>query len=291
MNIGFIGFGEAAYCICTGLKQEGITGIAVYDIMMGNSIVGPRITAQVEQIGAKLCTCSCEVAQQSDVLFSAVPCTQSVLVAKEICHAIKPGTLYADLTASAPWEKEEIWELVCNRDVLFVDAAMLGSVPLDLHKVPIIASGNGASAFFKAMNPYGMQIEIVGEKAGEASAIKLVRSIYMKGMSAIMFEMMRAAEAYGVAEKVISSISKSMDHIPFEAHLNRLITGMAIHAKRRSVELNNSVNMQEKLSLDHIMSSAAQYTHDLIEQKGLPQKYNGIRPKNWQQVINDFNMC
>lgn len=119
------------------------------------------------------------------------------------------GKIYADVSASTPAVKEKIWEAVRDTGVKFVDAAMLGSLPKDKHQVPITASGNGADTLKEMMTPYGMKITTAGEKAGAASAIKLVRSIYMKGIASLMIEMLQAADAYDVSEEVVSSIAKS----------------------------------------------------------------------------------
>ena len=134
---------------------------------------------------------------------------------------------------------------------------MLGSLPKDKHKVPITASGNGAKVFQELMTPYGMKITLAGDKAGAASAIKLVRSIYMKGIAALMIEMLEAANAYGVEDEVIASISKSMDNIPFTSHLDRLVKGTAIHCKRRAAELKGSIAMLEECGRTAEMTTAA----------------------------------
>lgn len=118
---------------------------------------------------------------------------------------------------------------------------MLGSLPKDKHQVPITASGNGAEKFRELMTPWGMRITLAGEKAGSASAIKLVRSIYMKGIASLMIEMLQAADAYGVADEVVASVSKSMDGISFTSHLDRLVTGSALHCTRRAAELKGSI--------------------------------------------------
>lgn len=47
--------------------------------------------------------------------------------------------LYVDVSASTPAVKEKIWAAVKDTGVLFVDAAMLGSLPKDKHQVPITA--------------------------------------------------------------------------------------------------------------------------------------------------------
>src|SRR5699024_7797560 len=142
-------------------------------------------------------------------------------------------------------------------NILFVDAAMMGPLPKNKHKVPITASGNGAEQFKELMTPYNMKIKTVGNKAGDASAKKLIRSIFMKGISALMIEMLQAGNAYGVSDDVISTISKTMDNTPFTSHLDRLVIGSAIHYERRADELKGSVEMLEDVNLDSSITEAS----------------------------------
>ena len=203
MKIGFIGFGEAAYNISLGLKGEGVTGIIAYDKMAGDPVMGPMVAGRAAEAGAALLDTAKEVAEQADVIFGAVPSSFALDVCDEIKDVLCEGKIYADVSASTPAVKEKIWEAVRDTGVKFVDAAMLGSLPKDKHQVPITASGNGADTLKEMMTPYGMKITTAGEKAGAASAIKLVRSIYMKGIASLMIEMLQAADAYDVSEEVV----------------------------------------------------------------------------------------
>ena len=45
MKIGFIGYGEAAFNISLGLKNEGITGIRANDAMMNHEVMGKQVYA------------------------------------------------------------------------------------------------------------------------------------------------------------------------------------------------------------------------------------------------------
>ena len=285
MKIGFIGFGEAAFCICSGLHQEGVEGITAYDTLATHETMGPAVRQRAEQAGVVLCESVATVAEQADMLFAAVPSSYTLDVCKTVLPYLHPGQIYADVSASTPKTKKEIWALIEKTGVLFTDAAMLGSLPQDKHRVPITASGNGATAFYKAMTPYGMRITCVEGGAGAASAIKLVRSIYMKGMAALMVEMLSAADVYGVTDAVVNSISKSMDGISFTDHLKRLVTGTAIHAKRRAAELKGSIQMLDECGIDDAMTVASKHKHELMEEYHLNEKYLMSKPSGYDEII------
>jgi len=286
MKIGFIGFGEAAYCISIGLKGEGIHDIIAYDVMITHPEVGKVIESRAAEAGVTLMHSNIEVVEQAELLFVAEPSSYALDVCDEIYDHLKAGQIYADVSASTPSVKEKVWDRLRDKDVLFVDAAMLGSLPLDKHKVPIMASGNGAAALCDIMTPYGMKISCASEKAGDASAIKLIRSIFMKGLAGLMLEMLQASEHYQVSDQVVKSVGNSLDGIAFQAHLDRLITGTAIHAKRRAAEIKGSIQLCDEAGIECPMTLASKNKHDLLDSYHFPEKFHGIQPKKWQEILN-----
>ena len=285
MNIGFIGYGEAAFNISLGLGTEGLSGIRANDAMMNHEVMGKQVHSRAEQANVTLVSSAKEIAAWADIVFAAVPSSFTLDVCREIKDVLRPGQLYVDVSASTPAAKEQIWDAVKDTGVLFVDAAMLGSLPKDKHQVPITASGNGAAEFHKLMTPYGMKITLAGEKAGSASAIKLVRSIFMKGLAGLMIEMLQGADAYGVSDEVVSSVAKSLDGIPFTNHLDRLVTGTALHCTRRAAELKGSVAMLEEAKLAPEMTLAAKHRHEMLEAYKFAEKYVDRKPAGWQDII------
>lgn len=285
MNIGFIGYGEAAYNISLGLGGEGLVGIRATDAMMDHEVMGRQVHSRAQEAGVTLVHGNREIAQWADVIIAAVPSSFTMDVCRDIKDCLRAGQLYVDVSASTPATKQAIWEAVKNTGVLFADAAMLGSLPKDRHRVPITASGNGAQRFYELMTPYGMRITLAGEQPGAASAIKLVRSIFMKGVAALMLETMQAADAYGVADEVVSSLSRSLDGIPFEAHLDRLVTGTALHCTRRAAELKGSIAMQEEAGLASEMVPAAKRCHEALEPYSFAARYVDTKPAHWQEIV------
>lgn len=290
MKIGFIGLGEAAYCMSAGLRQEKAPcDIYAYDNMANNGELGQIINSRAKEAEVKLLGTAKELVSSVDLVISAVPSNYSLEVTKSVVSDLKPGKVYADVSASTPAAKKKAWDILKNTGVLFADAAMLGSLPQDKHKVPITVSGNGAQAFFDALSPLGMKITIAGERAGDASAIKLIRSIFMKGMASLMIETAQAAMRCDVTEQVAASIGKSMDGISFEEHLTRMIVGTTIHAKRRGAEMKGSVEMCQEVGLPHNITDGTIAWHERVEKYNLAAKYSTDRPKSWREVILDFD--
>jgi len=285
MKLGFIGFGEAAFNMAIGLKSEGFPDIFAHDIMETDLVMGKLIKNNAKEAAVTLLPNAIQLVENVDIIISAVPSTYALDVCNEIKEHLRPNQIYADVTASTAKTKEKIWNSIENKGVLFVDAAMMGSLPKDKHKVPILASGNGAKKFQEIMTPYNMQIKVVGEKAGAASAIKLVRSIFMKGISTLMIEMLQAADAYGVTEEVVESISKSMDGIPFTSHLDRLVVGSAIHCKRRAGELKGSIEMLKEANIDSYMTESSMKKLESLEKYEFAKRFIDRKPEGWKEII------
>ncbi|SMP66182.1 NAD(P)-dependent oxidoreductase [Anoxynatronum buryatiense] len=285
MKIGFIGFGEAAFNMAIGLKDEGINGMVAFDAMQHDSIKGQQILKGAAEAHVTLVPDVATLLRSAEIIFVAVPS----VVSQEICEKAKAylgeNHIYADVSASTPTIKRHIWNEIKDTGALFVDAAMMGSLPKEKHQVPITASGNGAEKLKELMTPYHMKIETVGNDPGAASAIKLIRSIFMKGIAVLMIEMLEAAEAYGVVENVVASISASMDNAPFDSHLDRLVTGSAIHCKRRAEELKGSMAMLEEAEIDSNMTAASRKRLQALEKYDFARRFMNQKPEGWQEII------
>ena len=87
----------------------------------------------------------------------------------------------------------------------FTDVALLGTVPALGVRTPALASGDGAERFAELVQPLGMPVEVVGDEPGDAAGLKLLRSVFMKGVAASALESVegakRAARTRGFAAR------------------------------------------------------------------------------------------
>ncbi|GIP37908.1 6-phosphogluconate dehydrogenase [Paenibacillus sp. J31TS4] len=285
MQLGFIGFGEAAFEMSSGLKEQGFGTILAYDSMWNHPVFGSLVKERASKAKVELKTESEGVLDQADILIVAVPADKAYEVSGTLTPHLKKGCIYVDVSASNPEIKRKISGNVKKKEVSFVDAAMMGPLPVYRHKVPILASGDGTDALIRHMSSYGMEISKVSENPGDASAVKLIRSIYMKGTAALLIEMLEAAHRFQVEDLVVGSISETMDGKSFEQSMNRLVTGTSVHAVRRATELEGSIQMLEAAGLDSLMSQAARDKLRLLSDFNLKEKFEGKTPAKWLDVI------
>lgn len=291
MRIGFIGYGEAAFCITSGLAENGVSNIVAYDAMQNDAQRGSIIQNNANKTGVKLLETPVDVVNSVDVVFSAVQSSYAKDVCQSVITALRPGLIYADVSASSPTVKLQIWNLLKDTGTLFADAAMMGLLPVKRHKVPITASGNGAQAFCDAVNPLGMDVKFLNDRPGAASAIKLIRSIYMKGYDALIFEMLRAADAFDVYDEIIPNVAASMDNVPFASLVEWMLPGVSVHAARRAAEMKGTLDMLEECGIDSAMTAATKHQLELIDGMKLDHSFGSKWPdsKNWREVIHYVN--
>ncbi|SEM50450.1 3-hydroxyisobutyrate dehydrogenase [Terribacillus saccharophilus] len=285
MKLGFVGFGEAAYEMATGLHSEGIEKIYAFDALLDEPKLSDRIRERASKANVELVGSAEEVMQICTIVIAAVPANKTLEVAQSLTDSFKENLVYVDVSAATPEIKKQVARVVEDEGSLFVDAAMLGPLPVYKHKVPISASGNGTDLFINNLAGHGMQITKISDHPGDASALKLIRSIYMKGIVGLMVEFLEAAKTYGVEEQAIRSIDETMNAKTFVETMNRLVTGSALHAKRRAVELGGSIEMLQESNLDASISIAAQKKLERLAELDIPEKYKGRKPDTWEEVL------
>jgi 3-hydroxyisobutyrate dehydrogenase-like beta-hydroxyacid dehydrogenase len=285
MNLGFIGFGEAAFELAIGLKQQGFGKIMAFDPLWNVPSYSSLVLSRAETAQVELVKTSEEVLQTVNLVIVAVPADKALDVSNQLKPHIQDGCVYIDVSASKPDVKREVAANVNKNGGKFVDAAMMGPLPVYKHKVPILASGDGVDVFIKTMAAYEMNITKVSEVPGEATAVKLIRSIHMKGVVALYLELLEAAHEFNVDRLVIDSLSETMNGRTFEETMNRLVTGTSIHALRRSIELGGTIEMLDFANIDSTMSKAAKEKIERVAELNLKDKFKGEKPEHWLQVI------
>jgi 3-hydroxyisobutyrate dehydrogenase-like beta-hydroxyacid dehydrogenase len=200
--------------------------------------------------------------EDADVVLSVSAAKAALAAATEAVPALRPGVVYADLNTAAPALKRELAGLVEGAGASFADVALLGPVPVRGLGTPALASGSGAEAFADVIGPLGMPVTVVSEQAGEAAAMKLVRSVFMKGLAASVVESMRAAEAAGCADWLAREIADVIGR-PL---LERLLEGSERHAARRVDEMEAAAELLRELGVEpRIARASAALLSDLTE--------------------------
>ena len=99
-----------------------------------------------------------------------------------------------------------------------------------------------------------MPVEVVSDRPGDAATLKLLRSVFMKGLAASALESLRAAEAAGQA----SWLEREIADVIGEPLLERLVDGSRRHAARRVDEMEAARELLLELGIEpHIAGASA----------------------------------
>lgn len=289
MRLGFIGFGEVAYELSRGYKTEGISGIVAYDPMQNDPQYGQLVQERADAVSVTLLPQPGEVVRLADVIIAAVPGSRALQAAESIRADLNETKLYADVSTSSPTTKQKIAALIAETGAGFVDGALMGGLTQQQHKVPTLVSGSGAEKFIGKMECCHMNLEKVSDKAGDAIAVKLVRSIYMKGAATLEMEMLEAAHKLQVEDLVLDSIAHSVDAKPFKDMMNFLVTASAIHAERQTHEMADCMAMLRDLDIAPTMTEATMKRLQWLADKKMKEKFGGKVPARWQDVVQAWS--
>ena len=284
VKLGFIGFGEAAFNIASGLRGEGLTGIIAYDKHWKDSPAAELIGKRAAEAQVELVPSQQALIERSEMVVSAVSADMALPLARASQPFLKADQVYVDINATSPMTKEEV-DRIISPVALFVDCAVMGPVPTYRHKVPVAVSGPGARRFCDTMTPYGMAITCMDAPAGSASASKMFRSIFMKGFVTLLIEMLTAAHRYGVEDDVLESVKETLTAGPLLEVINGLVGRGVIHSERREHEMDEVIATLDTLQVDAIMSKATKAKLHWVTELGLKAHFKGVPPKDYHQIF------
>lgn len=275
ISVAFVGFGEAAQAFVTGWRQTrppdlSSERITAYDIKTdGAEGIRAEEQADYQNAGIRGCDTAAEAVADADVVFSMVTADQALRAACATAESLPPGTLFFDCNSCAPQTKADAAKAVEAAGGRYVDVAVMAPVHPRLHATPVLVSGPHAAAAVAIMERLRMCAGEVPGDVGQASAVKLVRSIMIKGLEALTVECLLAGRRLGVDERVLQSLDASFPDFGWPQRAAYMLERVATHGPRRAAEMREAAAMVDKAGLPCRMTSAA------VE---------------WQQQIGDLDL-
>lgn len=283
-KIGFIGFGEAAFNIAKGLAGEGLTGIRAYDKFWNVAPQAELVQQRAKEAQVELAPSLQELIEAAEIVISSVSANLVVPLAKESSPYLRPGQIYVDLNSAGPDTKVAANEIIALK-ALFVDVAVMGTVPGNGHKVPMLASGAGAPLFVEKMKAYGMNLVLLEGPAGKSSASKMFRSIFMKGFVTLMLEAVVAGHKYGIEDDVLDSIEETLTAGDFRTIVNGMLARGVIHSERREHEMDEVIATLKSLKVDSTMSEATKAKLRWCTDQRFREHFKGVPPKDFHEIF------
>ena len=242
-RIAVLGLGEAGRRYASGLA---LAGAEVRGFDPAHELGAPEVT-QFADLG--------EALDGVEVTLSLVSGRAAASVARDALPHLRRGAVYADLNTGSPEVKQRIARLAADRDVLMADAAVLAPVVRAGHRTPMLASGSGAQALADRLAPFDVPIEVLDGDAGEAARLRLLRSVFMKGLGALVIESLDGARSAGSEDWMREQIARELGP-DGDALVRRLVEGTHRHAARREHEVRDALAMLESAGVPADMTRA-----------------------------------
>jgi 3-hydroxyisobutyrate dehydrogenase-like beta-hydroxyacid dehydrogenase len=284
-RFAFIGFGALAEAFAAGLREGGATDVVAYARPRADGAAAAALAARLAAAGVRARPSIAEALEGADVVVAAVPASAAAGVAHASTPHLRPQAVYVDPAPLSPAAKEALADSVAHVGAQYADVAVLGTVVVDRHRVPMLASGPGAARWAEAATAHGLRVSVLDGAPGRASLVKLLRSVYMKGRDALVLEMVLAARRHGVEDAVMASIGGPGEQVPFPELASRVLTSLAVYAERRAGELHAAAELVADAGVEPLVTVAGAERLRRLGALGLRESFGGERPDNLDTVL------
>src|SRR5262245_16521513 len=240
IRLAFIGYGEVGKLFTRQFLAKGGVEIAVYDILFDDAARGPAMKAAATAAGLRVAGSAAAAATNADIVISAVTANAAGDVAAQSATYLKPGQVFFDINSASPATKRTAAEKVSPCGAYYVEGAVMAAVAGPGIRVPILAGGPQAAITAPRLNALGMNVRAVSAEPGRASAMKLCRSIVIKGLEVLMVDCAAAARKWGVEDEVFGSLHETYPSIDFAEMADYMAERVASHGIRRAAEMREA---------------------------------------------------
>jgi len=292
LRIGLVGYGEVGKILGHALVERKVAWVGTWDRLLRDPAQAPAMRAHATGAGVEAMASLAALLERADVVISAVTASQAHAVAVEAARSIRPGTWFIDLNSASPGTKVDASRLIDGAGGRFVESAVMTSVPPYGIKVPMLLGGAHAEALRALLAPLGFSMEVVAERVGVASAIKMCRSVMIKGLEAIVVESFTTARRYGVEDYVLASLRETFPTLDWEHQGSYLFSRVALHGKRRAEEMREVAVTVQEAGLDPHMAAATAERQDWVAGlKGEAGLSEVAKDANWREYADRLLRC
>lgn len=246
MRVAVLGLGEAGSIYAADLVARGavVTG------------VDPRVP--IAPAGVTRCDDIAAAVASADVVLSLVGESSAADALAEALSAMPAVAVFADMNTGHPDAKRARGAAADARGISFVDVAVLAPVPRARADTPLLLSGAGVATLMPLFRELGLPGSDAGAEPGTAAGLKLLRSVFMKGLAALVLESATAAHSVGAQEWVLDQIASELGGSGPGASgrdlVERMMQGTRQHAVRREAEMRDVRSYLHALGVPHVMT-------------------------------------
>ena len=285
-RIGLIGYGEVGRIFAEGLMPlPGVMGVGAWDLLFADADTeaGAGARGHAAQRGVRACVSAADLCQQSGLVISAVTASNTLAVAREAAQHLAPGSVFLDFNSASPGTKQQAAALVEASGGHYVEAGVMTSVPPYGIRVPMLLGGEMAEALAQRLQAWGLDAKAVSTQIGIASAIKMSRSVMIKGLEALVIESYATARHYGVEDHVLPTLVETFPSIDWDKQGAYFFSRVVQHGKRRAEEMREAANTVRDAGFEPWLTSAIAQKQDWVARCAREGLFEGLaKDAPWQ---------
>jgi len=267
-RIAIIGFGEAGGIFGNDLARQGIE-VSIFDILLASGKHRQEMLAKARSCGVRAQDNLRDCLSNANLVISAVTASCALDVAREAGPMLSRDQTFLDINSVSPETKRKASVYIeskhANGPARFVEAAVMAGVPGKRLKVPMLLGGRHAAAASALLQSLGMNATALSDQIGVASAVKMCRSVLVKGLEALAVECLFAARQYGAEDAVLESLDATYPGMGWKDRLpDYLISRVAEHGRRRAGELREVAQTLQGVAVDPTMTLAAAHRQEQL---------------------------
>ncbi len=290
-HIGMLGYGEVGKAFTAGLQTK-VLSTAAWDLKFAALATRDEELAHAAKAGIAARDSMQALCAQADLLISAVTASNTLAVAQAAAQHIQPGTVFLDLNSASPGTKKQAAKLIDGAGAFYVEAGVMASVPPYGIRVPMLLGGTHAAELAEVLQDWGMDAKAVSDQLGVASAIKMCRSVMIKGLEALVIESYATARAYGVEDHVIPTLQETFPGIDWQQQGAYFFGRVVQHGQRRAEEMREAANTVREAGFEPFMAAAIAGKQQWVADQARAGNFKSIgKDASWQDYADRLLAC
>jgi 3-hydroxyisobutyrate dehydrogenase-like beta-hydroxyacid dehydrogenase len=252
-RLGLVGYGEVGRIFAAALRPQ-LAQLCVADLKLDDPAQAPALRQHVQALGVQAGSLQA-LCGQAELIVSAVTASSTLAVAEQAAAHIRPGCFFLDLNSASPGTKQQAARCIEAAGAHYVEAGVMTSVPPYGVRVPMLLGGARAAELAPQLKAWGMDATVVSEQLGVASAIKMCRSIMIKGLEALVIESYVTARRYGVEDHVLPTLAETFPSIDWHKQGAYFFSRVVQHGQRRADEMREAARTVQEAGFEPLMTS------------------------------------
>ncbi len=281
-----VGYGEVGRIFSAGLKDH-LGAVSSWDSKFAQTDTRAACLAHAQGAGVQAAGSMAALCARADLVISAVTASNTLAVAEAAAAHIQRGAVFLDLNSASPATKQAAARLIEAAGALYVEAGVMTSVPPYGIRVPMLLGGAHARPLAAVLQAWGMDATVVSERLGVASAIKMCRSVMIKGLEALVIESYTTARAYGVEDQMIATLQETFPSIDWQQQGAYFFSRVVQHGQRRAEEMRESASTVREAGFAPLMTASIADKQQWVADQARAGHFDGVDTKAAWQAYAD----